>query len=110
MSQDARKLGGTPESPVPVDLPCAWYGKHIQDQTDWIWRIEPAHVEELDAALQKSKEKGLAEQEVTKEDFVLDAFGAELDRMVHELEYGRGFVLMRGFPVERYDYADIRRI
>ena len=110
MSQDARKLGGTPESPVRVDLPCAWYGKHIQDQTDWIWRIEPAHVEELDAALQKSKEKGLAEQEVTKEDFVLDAFGAELDRMVHELEYGRGFVLMRGFPVERYDYADIRRI
>ena len=98
MSQDARKLGGTPESPVRVDLPCAWYGKHIQDQTDWIWRIEPAHVEELDAALQKSKEKGLAEQEVTKEDFVLDAFGAELDRMVHELEYGRGFVLMRGFP------------
>ena len=57
MSQDARKLGGTPESPVRVDLPCAWYGKHIQDQTDWIWRIEPAHVEELDAALQKSKEK-----------------------------------------------------
>ena len=30
--------------------------------------------------------------------------------MVHELEYGWGFVLMRGFPVELYEYADLRRI
>ena len=66
----------------------------------------------LQLSISKSwtKENGLAEQQVTKKDFVLDGFGAELDRMVHELEYGRGFVLMRGFPVDRYDYADIRRI
>lgn len=110
MFEDTRKLGGTPDKPVRVELPCAWYGKDVQNEKDWIWHIEPDHVAELDAALQHSKAKGLAEQDVTADDFPLDGYARELERMVHELEYGRGFVLMRGFPVERYDYADLRRI
>jgi len=110
MAKDPRKLGGTPEIPVRADLPSAWYGKDLQKKDDWIWQVEPQHVEELDAALHLSKESGLAEQEVTKQDFPLNGFKEELARMVRELEFGRGFVLMRGFPVERYDYADIRRI
>lgn len=110
MNEDTRKLGGTPEKPVRVDQPCAWYGKDLREDTSWIWHIEPAHVAEMDAALKQSKTRGLAEQEVTKEDFPIPGFAAELARMVHELEYGRGFVLMRGFPVENYDYEDLRRI
>ena len=110
MTEDPRQLGGAPDQPVRADLPSAWYGKDLQDQDDWIWRLQPEHIEELDAALRLSKEKGLAEQDVTQGDFPLDGFRDALARMVHELEYGRGFVLMRGFPVERYDYADIRRL
>jgi len=110
MTEDARKVGGTPENPVRIDLACAWHGKDLRDETSWIWRIQPEHVAEMDAALHHSKEKGLAEQDVTKDDFPLDGFAEELARMVHELEYGRGFVLMRGFPVENYDEADLRRI
>ena len=110
MTEDPRQLGGAPDQPVRADLPSAWYGKDLQDQDDWIWRLQPEHIEELDAALRLSKEKGLAEQDVTQGDFPLDGFRDALARMVHELEYGRGFVLMRGFPVERYDYTDIRRL
>ena len=93
-SPDPRRLGGTPEAPVRVDLPCAWYGKDLKDNDSWIWRIAPEHIEELDAALRRSKEKGLAEQEVRAEDFPIPGFAGELKRMIHELEYGRGFVLM----------------
>ena len=107
---DTRILGGTADNPVRAELPSAWYGKDLADDGSWIWRIQPEHVEELDAALRKSKEKGLAEQQVTKEEFEIPGFAAFIADMVHELEYGRGFVLMRGFPVERYDYADLRRI
>ena len=110
MKDDPRKLGGTPNFPVRVDLPCAWYGAAVQDINDWVWHIRSEHVEELDAALRISKEKNIAEQEVTREDFPLDDFAVELRRMLYELEFGRGFVLMRGFPVQNYDYHDIRRI
>ena len=100
MTEDARKVGGTPENPVRINLACAWHGKDLRDETSWIWRIQPEHVAEMDAALHHSKEKGLAEQDVTKDDFPRDGFAEELARMVQALEYGRGVVLMRGFPVE----------
>jgi hypothetical protein len=110
MDQDARCLGGKPDAPVPVNLPCAWYAKDVAGDERWIWHVADDHIRELDAALNWSKSKGLAEQEVTREDFPLEDFAQCISSMIHELEYGRGFVLMRGFPVDRYDYADLRRI
>ena len=56
---DTRILGGTADNPVRAELPSAWYGKDLADDGSWIWRIQPEHVEELDSALRKSKEKGL---------------------------------------------------
>lgn len=110
MTQDTRKLGGTPDNPVRVDLPCAWYGKDFENDESWIWPIQPEHVAEIDAALRHSKAKGLAEQQVTTEDFPIPGFAEVLRELIDELEYGRGFVLMRGFPVDRYSYEDLRRI
>lgn len=107
---DPRQLNGTAEAPVSVDLPCAWYASAVRDERDWVWPITDTHVREIDAALQHSKRQGLGEQEVSRETFPLEAFADELARLVHELEFGRGFVLMRGFPVDRYTYEDLRRI
>lgn len=107
---DARQLNGTGEAPVRVDLPCAWYASVVRNERDWIWSITDEHVREIDAALQHSKRRGLGEQEVSRETFPLSAFADELARLMHELEFGRGFVLMRGFPVDRYGYEDLRRI
>ena len=110
MSVDSRQLNGTAAEPVKVEQPCAWYGADLQSDNSWIWHLSEAHVRDLDAALQHSKSRNIAEQEVTKEDFPLDAFAVCLKRLLHELEFGRGFVLMRGLPVERYSNADLRRI
>lgn len=110
MGHDSRRLGGTPQNPVRVDLPCAWYGKDLQTGDSWIWPIRPEHITELDAALDHSKASGRAEQAVTRDDFPLDSFATFLADMLHELEYGRGFVLMRGLPVDRYSYDDLRRL
>ena len=110
MSTDPRKLGGTPERPVRVNLPCAWYGKDFDNDDSWIWEFQPEHIAELDEALRRSKAKGLAEQQVTKEDFPIPGVAELLQKMLDELEYGRGFVLQRGFPVDRYSYEDLRRI
>ncbi|MCB1739387.1 MAG: TauD/TfdA family dioxygenase [Gammaproteobacteria bacterium] len=109
-SADSRRLNGSPEAPVRVNQPCAWYGRDLREDSSWIWPLDDVHRQELDDALRQSKARGLGEQSVRREDFPLPTLSALLQKMLHELEHGRGFVLMRGIPVERYDYADLRRL
>lgn len=97
-------------TPAKLDLPCAWKSAELYEDTSWIWRLEQDALDELDAALRHSKNEGLAAQEVAKEDFPLPSYSAVLDSLLDELEFGRGVVLMRGLPVEKYSDEDIRRI
>jgi hypothetical protein len=96
--------------PHKIDHPCVWTSAELDRDPSWIWRFTDAELAELDTALQSSKAKGLTEQSVTKVDFPLPTFSRKLDRLLDELEHGRGVVLMRGFPVDRYSEADVRRI
>jgi hypothetical protein len=101
---------GTADTPHRIELPCAWTRQTLEADPSWIWPFEKAHTEELDAALRLSQETGLGPFEVTKSDFPLPTFGAVLQKLLDELEHGRGVVLMRGFPVERYSVDELRRI
>ncbi len=104
------RLIGSAENPQRIELPCAWYRNELEADTSWIWPFEKEHIEELDAALRLSKEAGLTPFAVTKKDFPLPGFANVLDALLDELEFGRGVVLMRGFPVERYSEDDLRRL
>ena len=104
------KPRGSAENPHRVELPCAWYRHELEADGSWIWSFEKEHIEELDAALRLSQEKGLDMFRVTKDDFPLPSFGKVLDALLDELEHGRGVVLMRGFPVERYNTDELRRL
>jgi len=104
------KRHGSAESPHRIELPCAWTRQEMEVDSSWIWPFQKEHVEEIDAALRRSKEKGLGVFEATKEDFPLPTFALVLDALLDELEHGRGVVLMRGFPVERYSIEDLRRL
>ena len=46
--------------------------------------------------------RGLAWPDIRKEDFPLPGVSAELAQVNRDLEWGRGLVLLRGLPVERY--------
>ncbi len=96
--------------PEKLDLPCAWKSEELYEDTSWIWPFSQESLDELDAALQYSKSLGLAEQAVTRDDFPLPNVAKVLDAMLDELEYGRGLVLMRGLPVEKYSPEDLRRL
>ena len=109
MISDIKSIGSA-ENPQRIELPCAWYRNELEADKSWIWPFEKEHIEELDAALRLSKEKGLGIFEVTKGDFPLPGFAKVLDALLDELEHGRGVVLMRGFPVDRYSEDDLRRL
>jgi hypothetical protein len=89
-----------------MERPCitdaaAWIGAEIQNDPSWVYELAPDAVEEIDAALADARRKG-ARIPFDKASFPLPGFSVELDRILDEVESGRGFVLVRGIPRHRY--------
>lgn len=86
--------------------PAAWKRADIEGHDDWIHVLSPEDVAELDAALAYAKRTGKALHELTRDDFPLARLAAATDTWLRELDRGRGFLLLRGVPVERYGKDD----
>lgn len=97
-----------PESLQVIDGPSAWTGTELRDSDAWLFHLGEAHLAELDAAMRATREKPI--MEIGREDFALPSLGPELAGILDELLDGRGFVLMRGLPVERYTREEVARI
>ena len=93
---------------TPVTGPSAWKAADFLNDDSWIFRLTPAHLAELNGATRALKARGIGPLEFTKADFPLPALGAELARILHEIEYGRGFVLLRGLNVADYDLDTLK--
>jgi hypothetical protein len=94
----------------PVSGPVAWKGRELAREDSWIHRLSPRAVAELEAAAHAVERRRLPLFEVTREDFALPEFGAELRRISEELETGRGFVQVKGLPIERYTLQQAKLI
>jgi len=94
-----------PMPPGPVTGPAAWYGPDMARRTDWIHTFTSTELAELDAAIRAFEASGTPLIEITEANFTLPTLGARLKAILHELQDGRGFVLLRGFDVGRYTRA-----
>lgn len=89
--------------------PSAWVGPEIQNDPAWIHRLDAAAIEEIDAALGRVKRAGLSIP-FAADAFPLPRLGPVLDRILDEIENGRGLVLVRGIPRDRYTDAECELI
>lgn len=94
----------------PVRDRSAWRGSDIVHDDSWIHRLTPTELRELDTAVDQVTKADLAPLAFTREAFPLPLFGPTLAGILDELENGRGFVLIRGIPVERYDEQTLYRL
>ena len=83
--------------------PSVWKGPDFEGDDSWIRPLTPAQCDELEAAVAAVQSAGKSFPDFTIEDFPLPAFGTQLRAWGDELESGRGFILVRGVPVERFD-------
>jgi len=95
---------------APLTGPEAWLGTEMARSTSWIRPFAPKEIDEIDAALRAVQRRGLAWPRFGRDDFPLPTFGRALASVLDELEDGRGFVLLRGFPVERYTEAELKDV
>jgi hypothetical protein len=90
--------------------PEAWRGEELARSTDWMREIPPAVIQELDTALRAVQRRGLAWREMRREDFALPKGARFFAGVSRELEHGRGLVLLRRLPVERYSEEELKQL
>lgn len=87
-----------------------WTGAQLRAAGDWLTRLGQNEVDEVDRALEQVKARGVPLFDIRAEDFPLPALSERLAALRGVLEGGRGFVVLRGLPVERYDLDEARRV
>lgn len=94
----------------PVLDRSAWRGSEFAGDDSWVHHLTADELGELDNALESVTRANLPALEFTREAFALPTLGARLAGVLDELENGRGFALLRGIPVERYDEQSLYRL
>jgi len=91
----------------PIVTPKAWRGDTLARDTSWIVTLTDAEIADVDHALAAAKATGKSLAAVQREDFPLTVMRTRLQQTRAELSDGRGFVVVRGLPVERYGDDDV---
>ena len=101
-----------PPAPIsPARGRAVWQGPDVDYRKEGMKVLVPAEVAEIDAALAHLKGLGTRDfPAITPETFPLPTLGPYFAGLGHELRHGRGFLLLRGLPRERYTVDDLARI
>ncbi len=92
----------TPILREPLNSPAAWLGAEMRQTDEWMHRLTPEEIADLDAAVATAKATGKALGDLTPADFPITTLGQAIREWNAILEHGRGFLLVRGVPVEQY--------
>ena len=85
----------------------AWYGPEIAKRSDWQMPLSAAEVAEVEAATRALVARDADIAVLKPQDFPLPTLGSKLkSRVDDEVLNGRGFLLLRGLPVERWSIRE----
>ena len=90
-------------APMPrvIQGPSAWTGPEMRHrEAEWTYRLSAVETAEIDTAVRGVQARGVDIADIRRQDFPLPTLGRVLDRLRGEVLDGRGFVMLRGMPVE----------
>lgn len=86
---------------TPIGGASAWTGTGMRArEAEWAYRLSASEVAEIEGATEAVLARGLDLAAIRRADFALPTLGPVLERLRGEVLGGRGFVLLRGMPVE----------
>ena len=86
----------------PIGGPAAWRGDRLAHASDWIVPLDAGAVAELEQAGAAARRRGIDPMRMRREDFPLPRLATAVRGWAHELVHGRGFLVVRGLPVDRW--------
>lgn len=85
----------------------AWKGSELSKDDSWIYYLSEKTITTLENALHYVQKQGLKAPNFNKEDFPISELNEEIAYFNNELENGRGFLLIRGLPIEKYTDEEV---
>lgn len=79
----------------------AWYGPQLETQQDWLVPFSPGEIAEIERAAEQAAQLP-DPTKMQAHDFPLPTLHSRLQALLAEVLHGRGVVLLRGLPVERW--------
>lgn len=86
----------------PVQNAAAWFGPDMAARSDWIEILDEEDVAEIGAAVAPLDAAGADIARIGRADFALPRLAPRMQRILGDVQDGRGFVLLRGLPVQRW--------
>ena len=90
----------------PIEHISAWRGSDLRDE-DVFMPVLERHVRALDSALEAVIARGLNVNEIGPGDFPLPGIAKDIEDIYTRIIQGRGLVVLRGLPVERYSVDEL---
>ena len=87
---------------TPIEHPSAWRSRDFASPDDYAIDLGPRHFEAFDRALARIRAEGLTLDDVERRHFEVPEIAGDIAAWFDEIQHGRGFVFLRGFPVDRW--------
>jgi TfdA family taurine catabolism dioxygenase TauD len=91
---------------APLRGPAAWRGVDLVGRSDWTVTLDAREIAELDALRERLRRHGRTVESLRREHVDLPVLGLAIASWRRELQDGRGFLVIRGLPVERWGDDD----
>lgn len=82
--------------------PSVWFGKEMTKTEEWIFHLPKDAIAEIDECVRNIRANGKTLEELGPQDFPFQAIADDIRDLKTELATGRGFVIVRGVPAEKY--------
>lgn len=92
----------------PINCKANWLAADMKNPAEWIIQLSDAQVADLDNALGAAKLGNVTIDKLTKLSFPLKVVDKLVPEIQDRLENGRGLVVLRGLPAEKYSRDDLR--
>jgi hypothetical protein len=100
-------MTATEQHRTPLDASAVWVAADVADPTTWTIELTDAQRDDIAAAARAAHAGGRTIETVTIDDVRLPTMTEVLDRIVEDLSRGRGFVLIRRFPIDLLEAPEI---
>src|SRR5271155_3474306 len=95
-------VSATPVCAVPIDDPGVWKVADFKSPADYTIELTATQLRDIERAMRQLREAGIGLDTLQRDHFELPSLQPAIDEIRHQIEEGRGFVLLRRLPVEDY--------
>jgi hypothetical protein len=94
---------------TPITTPRGWMAADLQDDQSWAIRLSEQELTDFETGLQHARHCGKSLYDLVPQDFPFGESAVQrLKSCIPATQQGRGFQMLRGFPVERWSIEDSR--